>query len=52
MTKTKEQRIINALIKELEFVSKNPNSRSAKTVAEYADDLLFGIKAQIKPVND
>lgn len=49
MTKSKEQKIIEALVTELEFVSKNPNARSAKTVAEYADDLLFAIKVQMKP---
>lgn len=46
---TKEQRIIQSLITELEFVANNPNARSAKSIAEYADDLLFAIKVQMKP---
>ena len=49
MANSKEQQIIEALVKELEFASKNPNSRNEKIVAEYADDLLFAIKMQMKP---
>lgn len=44
MQKTKEQKIIDALLKELEFVSKNPDARAAKSVSQYADHLLFAIK--------
>ena len=46
---TKEQEILNHLITELEFVSKNPDARQAKTAAEYADDLLFALKIQMNP---